>query len=169
MDEAWNVATQVEQCVHLHRGFGRAKVCPRKHRQAQIDCRRVQSIDGAGQVRSHAVVGVEPSGLSDQPVCKLGVDPPVASLVGIRQGRAADRFAKAQVIELGCLRRETHFDITQALSVGQLGERHDPVLFGTGQGSDPVIAVIAGDNPRERAPRQIIHEYAARPRAGYLG
>ena len=83
VDEAWDVATQVKQRVHLHRGFGRAKVRPRKHRQAQIDRRRVQGIDGAGKLQSQIVAGVEPSGLRDQPVCELCVDSPVARFVGI--------------------------------------------------------------------------------------
>ena len=137
MDEAWNVAAKVKQCVHLHRRFGRTKMRPRKHRQAQIDRRRVQSIHGAGKVRSQAVAGVKASGLSDQPVCKLCVDPPVARFVSVRQGGAANRFTKARVIEFSCLRQEAYFDVTQALSVGQLGECHDPVLFGTGQRAEP--------------------------------
>src|SRR5262245_36218042 len=134
MDEARDVATQVEQCVYLYRGFGRAKVRPRKHRQAQTNRRRVQSIDGVDQLRSQAVAGIEPSGLRDQPVGKLRVDPPVARFVGIRQGGAANWFAKPRMIELGGLRREAYFDVAQALTVGQLGECDDPVLFSTGQG-----------------------------------
>ena len=35
-----------------------------------------------------------------RPVSKLRVDPPVARFIGIRQGGAANRFAKARVIEL---------------------------------------------------------------------
>ena len=44
MDEAGDVATQIEQRVHLHRRFGGAKLRPRKHRQAQIDGGRIQRI-----------------------------------------------------------------------------------------------------------------------------
>jgi hypothetical protein len=40
------------------------------------------------------------------------------------------------------------------------------VLFSTGQGPDPVIAIIAGDDPRERAPRQIIHQLREQRLAG---
>ena len=40
IDEAWDVAAQIEQRVHLHGGFGGPEMRPRKHRQAQIDGRR---------------------------------------------------------------------------------------------------------------------------------
>ena len=43
-DEARDVAAQIEQRVHLHRCFGRTKMRPREHRQAQIDGRRVQTV-----------------------------------------------------------------------------------------------------------------------------
>ena len=50
VDKTRNVAPQVEQRVHLHRRLGGAEVRPRKDRQAQSDGRRVQGVDGIGQV-----------------------------------------------------------------------------------------------------------------------
>jgi hypothetical protein len=60
MNEAWNGPTQIEQGGHLHRCLGGAERCPRKHRQTQVDSRRVQGIDGVGQFQSQAFVGVIP-------------------------------------------------------------------------------------------------------------
>jgi hypothetical protein len=34
MDEAWNIAAQIEQRVHLHGGFGGPEMRPREHRKA---------------------------------------------------------------------------------------------------------------------------------------
>ena len=51
VDKTRNVAPQVEQRVHLHRRLGGAEVRPRKDRQAQSDGRRVQGVDGIGQVQ----------------------------------------------------------------------------------------------------------------------
>jgi hypothetical protein len=34
VDEAWNVASQIEEGVHLHRGLGRTKMRPWEYRQA---------------------------------------------------------------------------------------------------------------------------------------
>ncbi len=42
VDEGRDVAAQVEQRVQFDRRLGRAKGCPRKHRQAQIDGGRIQ-------------------------------------------------------------------------------------------------------------------------------
>jgi len=66
---------------------------------------------------------------SDQALREVGMDAPVAQLVGIGQCRASDRFAKTHVVELGVLGRQTHFDVAQTLAVGQLGEGHDPELL----------------------------------------
>src|SRR5271169_2826993 len=52
----------------------------------------------------------------------------------------------------------TGFDVAQALPVGQLGERHGPIVLGAGQRPHPLIAIVPRHNPRERAPRQKIHQ-----------
>src|SRR5271166_1870888 len=43
-------------------------------------------------------------------------------------------------------------------SVGQLGERHGPIVLGAGQRPHPLIATVPRDDPGERAPRQKIHQ-----------
>ncbi len=40
-----DIASQVQQCVQLHRSFATTEPCPRKQTQAQIDRGRVQSIN----------------------------------------------------------------------------------------------------------------------------
>src|ERR1017187_3894266 len=72
--------------------------------------------------------------------------------------RTACRLAKAHVVELRGLSRQADLDIAQALSVGQLRERHRSVLLGTAQRSHPSVATVARNNPRKGAPRQKIHE-----------
>ena len=61
VDEARNVAAQIEQRVHLHRRLGRAEMRPRKHRQTQIDGRRIERIDRVGQIQTKILRGVQPS------------------------------------------------------------------------------------------------------------
>ena len=58
VNEARDVAAQIEQRVHLHRRLGGAKVRPWKQRQAQIDGRGIQSIDRVGQFHTQAFVGI---------------------------------------------------------------------------------------------------------------
>ena len=104
VDKAWNVAAQVEERVHLHRCLGRSEMGPRKHRETQIDGGRVERIDSAGQIHVQSVAGIQPLGLRDQPLGKLGVDPPIAGFVGVGQRGTANRPRQTHVIELGRLR-----------------------------------------------------------------
>ena len=158
MDKAWDVASQIEQRVHLHRRFGGPETGPGEHRHAQIDGRGIQRLDGVGEVHAQAFVGIEPSGLSDQPLGELGIDAPIARLVGIGKRGTADRFAKPHVVEFGCLGGQAGLNVTQTLAVRQLGERHDLILSGAGQLSHRVVAVVARNNAIECASRQKIHK-----------
>src|SRR5260221_8580652 len=51
VDKAWNRAAQIEQSVKLDRRLRRTKRCPRKHRQTEIDGRRVERVDRLGQLQ----------------------------------------------------------------------------------------------------------------------
>lgn len=74
MNEARNAATQVEQRMHLHCGLGRAEVCPRKDRQAQVDGRGVECINRVRQVQPQVLAGIQCSGLTDQTLREVGID-----------------------------------------------------------------------------------------------
>ena len=52
MDESWDAAPQVQQCVQPHSRLGTAKRCPRKYRQTQTDGRHVESVHGDIQIDS---------------------------------------------------------------------------------------------------------------------
>ena len=166
VDKTRNVAPQVEQRVHLHRRLGGAEVRPRKDRQAQSDGRRVQGVDGIGQVQPQFFVDVQRPRLGDEPLGQHRMDTPVAPFVGIGQRRAPDRLAEAHVIEFRCVDREAGLDVAQAFPVGQLGEGHGPVLLGAGKRPDPVIAAIPVDDPRESSPWQEVHELSEQGLAG---
>ena len=55
VDETRDVSTQVKQRVHLHRRLGRPEVRPRKDRQAQVNGRRIQGIDGSASPSIHTM------------------------------------------------------------------------------------------------------------------
>ena len=78
-----------------------------------------------------AVVGIKDAGPIDQPLREVGIDPPVPVFVGVRQGRAPNGVPEPAMVELARLRLETGLDVAQALPVGQLRERHRPILFRT--------------------------------------
>ena len=158
VDEAGNIATQVEQRMHLDRRLGRAKRCPRKHRQAQIDSGGVQGISRVLQLPAEAVVGIEFPGLRDQSLGELGMDAPVPRLVGIGQRGSLDRLSKSHVVELGRLCRETNFDVAQALPIGQLGEGHHAELLGARHRLHVAVAIAAIDDAMERLPGKEVHQ-----------
>lgn len=136
MDEARNGAAQIEQRVQPDRCLGGAEQRPRKYRQAQVDGRGIQDIDRVGQVHAEGLAGIELSCRHDQTFAELGIDAPVAFLVGIGQRGTADGGAQTHVVELGRLRLETGLDVAQALPIGQRGKGYAAVLFGAAQGSD---------------------------------
>jgi hypothetical protein len=71
--------------------------------------------------------------------------------------------------ELRGLGRQARFDVAQALSVCQLGERHGPVLLGAWKRLHRMVAMVTRDNPRERAPGQAIHQLREQRLSGVHG
>jgi len=165
-DEAWDIAAQIEQGVHLHRRLRGAEVRPRKDRQAQVDGCGVQSVDAVRQLHADVVVGIEPLRLRDQTLGQLRIDAPVARLVCVGQRRAADGLAKAHGIELRGLRREACLDVAQALAIGQLGKRHGAILLAAAQRARPQVAIIARDQSGKSAPWNEIHQLGKQRLAG---
>ena len=70
--------------------------------QAQSDGRRVQGVDGIGQVQPQFFVDVQRPRLGDEPLGQRRMDTPVAPFVGIE----SNRLAEAHVIEFRCVDRE---------------------------------------------------------------
>ena len=87
MDEGGDIAAQLQQRMQLDSRFGRAKWCPGKHRQAQVDGSTVERVDSLLQLDTERLVDVEPSRDPDQSLGELGVDAPVSDLIGIGQRR----------------------------------------------------------------------------------
>ena len=158
MDKARNTAPQIEQRVQPNRCLGRTEVRPGKHRQAQIDGGGIQRVDRVRELYAQGIPGVERLRLRDQALGEFGVHAPVARFVGIGEGGATDRLAKAHVVELGRLRREAHLDVAQALAIGQLGEGHATQLLGARQRAYAVIAAVTGHNAMKGLPRQEVHD-----------
>ena len=115
---------QVQQRVQLDGGFGGAEQRPRKHRQAQVDGGRVQRVDRVVELQPQGLVGIQRAGDANHGLCELGVDAPVAALIGVGERVARHPAADAHVIELVLMGAQTRFDIAQALAEGELRECH---------------------------------------------
>src|SRR5271157_6496991 len=90
VDEGRNVAMQIEQGVHLHGGVLRSVPSPGKERKTKVDGGAVQSVDGLLQLHSEIFVGIQGARRTNQHLRQVGVDSPVASLVGIGQRAVRD-------------------------------------------------------------------------------
>src|SRR5262245_54322281 len=78
-----------------------------KHRQAQIDGRGIQRVDGVLEINSERLVGIEAASDADQALRKVAVDAPVARRIRTGERVAYNRTAKAEVIEPFGLRPQT--------------------------------------------------------------
>lgn len=92
VNEAGDVAAQVQQRVHFHRGLDRAKRCPWKQRQRQTDRCGVQRVGGVRQIDPEGLLGIQLASNANQTLSELGIDAPLT----LRQLRVA--FALARVL-----------------------------------------------------------------------
>ena len=157
-DEFGNIALEVQQCMQFDRPFGSPKLCPGKQRKAQVDGGGVQGVDRGVEVETEVVAQIELFGSLDEDLSEVGVDAPIALMVGMSEVAVGDRTVNAHVVELGLHHAQTRFDLAQAVSVGQLGERHDPKLLDTLVRADLVVAAVAVDARLKSPPRNELHE-----------
>ncbi len=156
VEERGDVAAQVQQRVQLDSRLGRAKRRPGKYRQAQIDGAGIQSVDRIFQIDAKGFGGIETAGDGNERLGKVGVDAPVAALVGIGQGAARYSALDAHVVELARLRAQTRFDVAQAFSIGQLSKRHAEILIETRKAFDLVAPAVARHATAKRRQRQML-------------
>lgn len=158
VDKAGDGSAQVKQGMQLDGGLGGAKCGLGQHRQTQVDGRGIKGINGVRQFQAQGLGAVGLSRLGNQALGEVGIDAPVAPLVGIRQCRPAHRFAKAHAGELRGLGRETSFAVAQAFPVGELGKSHATKLLGATQCADAVVATVTRDQSGKGGPGQKVHQ-----------
>jgi len=103
--------------MKFHRGFVRAKVCPGKQRETQVNGRGVEGIHGIRQVDAEFIVTIKFFCRGNQDLSKVCVDAPRARVVGVRESAARNLTAQSHVIQLGVLRAQARFDVSQTLSI----------------------------------------------------
>jgi len=91
MDETGNVATQVDQRVEFDGRFSAAELGPREETQTKIDGCGIEGVNGLFQVDSHRIFDIQFSSVGNEDLRKVGVNAPVAILVGLGQSVARDR------------------------------------------------------------------------------
>jgi len=85
--------------VELNGGLLLLEGRPGEKREAEIDRCRVEGINGLVQLQPQVFVAIKDPGPVDQDSGKIGVDAPIAVLVGVGQGASGDSAPEAAVIE----------------------------------------------------------------------
>ena len=157
-DKRGDVASQVQQRVHLHGSLAPAELGPREQREAQVDGGRVQSVEGLIEIQADRIAGVQGPRDANQDLGEISIDPPVARLVGVGQCRACDLAAESHVVELGAERTQAGFDIAEAFAVAQLGEGHAQELVPAGESLLLVVAPVTSDTLLKLIGGKVIQE-----------
>jgi len=152
MHKTRDIPTQIEQRVQLDGALVAAELRPRKQRQAQVDGRGVEGVGRLLQGHAKVVVEIERPSPSDEHGGQVGIDVPIAHLVGLGQRVARDRGAEAGVVQFGLHGTQTGLDVAQALAIRQLGEGHAEELVVAGEGVYAMCPAVPGDAPLERTP-----------------
>jgi hypothetical protein len=157
VDDLGDIPAQIEQCVEFDRTLGLAKAGPREEREADIDRRGVEGVHRRGEVHPERLGGIERLGERNEDLGEVGVDPPVARLVGIRQGAARHAAPDAHVVKLRLHRAETRLDVAEALPIRELGEGQAEELVETREAAHLVLALVARDAGAELRQREEVH------------
>ena len=95
---------------------------------------------------------------ANQHLSEIGVDPPVAMLVGVGQRVARNLSAEAHVIELGLLGTKTGFDIAETFAIGELSKGQTKELIPAREIFDVAIALVPIDANLKLVSGEEVHE-----------
>jgi hypothetical protein len=154
-DKRGDTAAQVQQRVHLHRGFVLAKLCPGQQGEAQVDRGRVECVKRVIQVQPDRISRIQRPGDTDQIWAKSGEDMPVMSLISIGQSRAWNSASETHVIEFAAQGSEARLNVSEALAVSELSESHCQVLIPARETPVVTVAGIAGNTLLEFVMRNV--------------
>ena len=158
MDKRRDCASQIQQRVQFDCALGLAKRRPVKQAQAQIDRRRVQSVNRVLEIESDQVgVAVKLACSTNQQRSHICPNAPVARLVRIGQRRAMNAVTQTHRIQFGRIGPQRYFDIAKALSPRQLRKCHDAKLLRTGHATNTCVAAVAVDDTTEARPWHELH------------
>lgn len=165
VDEARDIAPQIQQGMKSDGPLCCPEVCPGKNGQAQIDRRCIQGVNRVLKFHCQRFLLVEFPGDADQMMGKKGVDAPVPHLVRFRQGAAGNLAADAHVIELVVLCPKAGFDVPQALPIRQLCESHNAELVQAGEIFDAEVALVLLHAALKGFQRHEVHDLGKYKRA----
>src|SRR5215813_7728143 len=153
-----NIAAQVEQRMELHCGFAASELSPRKKRQTQIDDGGVHRIDGLLQFQTKGFIRIQLTSFRYQELGEVGVDPPIAHVIRMRERIARNSTANTHVIQLGGSSSQTRFNISKTLAISQLCKSHCQKLIPRRKALDFVIAAVSLNTQTKFIARNKVHQ-----------
>ena len=159
VNEAGNIAPQIQQGMQLDSRLGFAKRSPRVQRQTQIDRGCIQRVDHSVQVHAKGVVRIQRASHANQGLAQIGVELPRARGVCIGKGVSGDsRATKTHVVQASSLGAKVDLNVAQALAVRELGEGHCKELIQAFEVFDLVVSRPSLDAAGEGGQWQVRHE-----------
>jgi hypothetical protein len=110
------------------------------------------------QFDAKGIGGVKFSGISDEDLREVGVNPSFYGLIGMGKGIPRNLSRDAQMIKSGRGCPQTDLYISQAFPVGKLSEGHAEVLVPAGKADHFVVAAVSIDTFSELVCRDKIHQ-----------
>jgi hypothetical protein len=123
-------------------------------------------IDSTVQLESQIFAGVKSASLSDENPGEVGIDAPVANLVGVSKCVAGNLAAKAHVIEPTAHRSKAGLDIAETLAIRQLSKGHTEELVVAREALDLVVAVVASNASSKIVKGKEVHDLGKDGRRG---
>ena len=148
-DERGDVPPQIQKGVEFDGGLPLPESRPRKKGKTQVDRRGVEGVHRLLQFHCKGIVDVQAPGGPDQDLGEVGVDAPVAILVGLGQGGSGDPSPDAHVIQLGANGPQAGLDVAQTLPERQLRKGHAEKLIEAGELLDLVLSPVPADSLSE--------------------
>ena len=127
-DEYRDWAAKVDLSMQFDRGFSPPKVCPWKHRKAQVDGRGIDGINHLFKIKSVGVIGIKSASFANENLTECFIHAPIPELVGISKIGSGDVATDTHGIALRAV-SQTSFDIPQTLSKSDLRESHRKKLI----------------------------------------
>src|ERR1035437_859692 len=157
LNESGDRAAQVEQGVHLYRSLLLAKVRPRKDREAEINRGGVQCVHGGVEVDAERAGRIHRTSDMNRRLREVGVDAPIAGLIGVRQSGPRNVPAESEVIKLLRHGTQAGFAVAQTIAKSQLRETHAQKPIPAGKTARFVIASVARHAFLEFVDGQVFH------------
>src|SRR5690554_876596 len=121
----------IEQSVEFDSCFGFTELCPPKDTQTQVDCCGIKSIHFPFNFKIFDYPFL--SSNANHMICKVFKYFRISFFVGFRKIASGNTFAKAKMVRLVGMCRNSICQVTKTVSVRQLTEHHNKQLIPTAE------------------------------------